>query len=213
MKSVSGLVMIVVAALLAASPASAYEVDLTVWNATQLVPTGNFVKVVINGNTVTFSWEGGANNFATAKNMLDIFWDQAVQNSGPATAPDYVVRHNPSGNAGAFNNANGYPTYVEDAGDHGGDTILTETFTFPRNLATNLTADDFVVHVQYGDGCRDDDSGFAGGSGAMKGGPRPSSHSSCVDPVPEPMTVFLGGTGLLVFGYVARKRLFSRFAS
>jgi hypothetical protein len=29
-------------------------------------------------------------------------------------------------------------------------------------------------------------------------------------PVPEPMTMFLGGTGLLALGYAARKRLFSR---
>jgi len=28
-------------------------------------------------------------------------------------------------------------------------------------------------------------------------------------PVPEPVTMFLGGTGLLILGYVARKRLFA----
>jgi len=35
-------------------------------------------------------------------------------------------------------------------------------------------------------------------------------------PVPEPVTMFLGGTGLLILGYVARKRLFAvggRFAA
>ena len=32
----------------------------------------------------------------------------------------------------------------------------------------------------------------------------------CCTPVPEPITMFLGGTGLLALGYAARKRLFSR---
>lgn len=41
-----------------------------------------------------------------------------------------------------------------------------------------------------------------------------SSDGTCGStPIPEPMTMFLGGTGLLALGYAGRKRLFSRFAS
>jgi hypothetical protein len=151
----------------------------------------------------------GPQDIETAVSLKDIFWDQKVQQSGPATGgPQYLVEGNPSGQAAGFNPEHGYPTYVTKAslppetpscgGACGERTVLTETFTFAGDLAAGLTASDFVVHVQY----RGGGSGFIGG---LPG-------TTAATPAPEPVTMFLGGTGLLALAYAGRKRLFSRFA-
>jgi hypothetical protein len=81
---------------------------------------------------------------------------------------------------------------------------VTVSFTFANNLdATLFTASDFALHVQYNNGC----SGFVDGTNVAT-----DSNTNCT-PVPEPLTVFLGGTGLVALAFAGRKRLFSRFAS
>lgn len=61
-------------------------------------------------------------------------------------------------------------------------------------------------------------SQFGGETSGLSGNPCGGTPSACtnndgfeewaVSPVPEPGTMILGGTGLILFGYVARKRLF-----
>ena len=201
MKSVSALVLIVVTVFLAAPPASAYLVTLDTWNTTQINGTGDHIDVTISGSTIEFKYVAGATPPGTAKNMLDIFWDFSSPVSTSNT-DSYTIGPVVANATDGFNGSHGYGPYVVDAGNPGGSTILDVTFTFASALPTTLVANDFVVHVQYTNGC----SGFVGGTGDG-GGPSTGSNGSCT-PVPEPMTMFLGGTGLLVMGYVARKRLF-----
>jgi hypothetical protein len=43
-------------------------------------------------------------------------------------------------------------------------------------------------------------------------GTTPATETAQLDPVPEASTMFLGGTGLILFGFVARKSIFRRSA-
>jgi hypothetical protein len=76
-------------------------------------------------------------------------------------------------------------------------TLNTSTVTFTPNDVTRHAM--FAAHVRYSGGC----SGFVSdGAHAV-----PLDSSTGCTPVPEPITMALGATGLLAMGYAARKYL------
>lgn len=211
------LVMLIVGAiavLLLAGPAGAYLLTLSDWNQAALELAGDKVTVNVSGSTITFTWVDG-NGLPPAATQLDtLFWSQTVATAGGNTC--CPTSSNPAGYTykGAsgfdgFTPSNGYPNgYTIEADWPNNTNVTAVTFTFANSLsATTFTANDFVVHVKYGSGC----SGFVGGPGTGGSGPPfGDANAGCTatTPVPEPITMFLGGTGLLTLGYAARKRLF-----
>lgn len=207
MKVVRVLVALVGLAVLMVAPpiAAAYDVLLTQWNVTQLNTAGDSVKVTISGNTITFLWQEGDGISPAGANLKHLYWSLAVFTEGGGTGTgtgDYTALTDCGINGCQ---AAGFGKYRVKAVDDSPDTktIGPVSFTFANSLtdaaSTTFTATDFVVHVQYDLNC----SGFVDGSN----GGTPTSSGNCT-PVPEPMTVFLGGTGLLIMGYFVRKRLF-----
>ena len=215
MKSGSALVMIAVAVFLVAPPASAlvYDYYLTNWNVTELSAAGDKIHVQVNGTQVTFTRVDGNSPDPAASNLDSISYTLDIHtNSGSSLAAGHtttdpcaaVIGGNPNGlcTADGF----GVQIWQDQAADR--DTSAGSRQTMVLNFATDLpsgldtAAHSFALHVQNGDKC----SGFVDGSGV------PTSNSACT-PAPEPITMFLGGTGLLALGYAGRKRLFSRLAS
>ena len=206
----------IAAALLFVAPVGAYLLDLTQWNESALELTGDHVTVTVAGsagnNTIVFTWVSGDGATPPTANDLDeIFWTAAVATAGgTATSPLYTVGIPKAKATDGFNTTNGYPAYTVQASD-GASKTKTATFTFANDLsATSFTANDFVARVTYDLSC----GGFVGGPGTGGSGPpfNDPANAGCT-PVPEPITMFLGGTGLLILGYIARKRLFRQFAS
>jgi len=79
---------------------------------------------------------------------------------------------------------------------------LGGTTTFTANGTPTPNAQ-FAAHVTFSGGCE----------GWVSDGTTSASSNSNCTPVPEPITIFLGGTGLLGMAWAGRKRLFGRFAS
>ena len=211
MKRASTLVMIVTAALLMASPASAYDFYMTQWNTTELNTAGDSIHVVVSGNTITFTWVDGNATGPSATNLQQVWWSTAVHTlAGLGTATGYTTS-DPCGNQGPNHDqctADGFGQFRAEGVDDdssSGSRQTSITFTFDNSLdSTSFTAEDFALHVQYSNSC----SGYVDGS-IDAGSINPNSNCT---PVPEPLTMFLGGTGLFALGYAGRKRLFGRFA-
>ncbi len=211
MKSVSALVIIVAAIFLAALPASAYVVTLDTWNVQQLQNSGDVVTVNITGSSATFTFVSGGGITNTFQAMFKIFFQPDVFSGGDSITgvPSPYSLSCGSASGGGSCQADGFlvnPAAAEYATPNGGPgKPASATFTFASALPSGLDKTDFDVHVTYSGSC----SGFV--DGTLKGSA--TSDTSCT-PVPEPMTMFLGGTGLLALGYAARKRLFGgRLAS
>ena len=210
MKRVLGALLVAGLMCVTVTPASAYTVTLDVWNTTQLQASGDTVTVDISGNTITFTFSSGGGLTNTFQAMQNIGFQPAVFGTGNtvtgASSPYTLSCGTATGSASSTGTCNedGFavnPALVEYSTPNGGPgNPLVATFTFANNVVAGLTSSDFDVHVTYSGSC----SGWV--DGTLSGSP--GSDSSCT-PVPEPMTMFLGGTGLLVMGYVARKRLFS----
>ncbi len=215
MKSVSALVMMVVAVFLVRPPASAlvYDYYLTNWNVSELNAAGDKIHAQVDGTQVTFTRADG-NSFDPAASNLESIWYtlDLHTDSGSGLAAGYtttdpcaaVIDGNPNGLCTA--DGVGVQIWRSQAADS--DTSAgsrqTVVLTFATDLPSGLdtAAHSFARHVQYGDNC----------SGSVDGSAVPASNVTCT-PAPEPITMFLGGTGLLALGYAGRKRLFSRLAS
>jgi hypothetical protein len=187
------------------TPASAYTVTLNVWNVTEIQASGDTITVDINGDNVTFTFVSGGGLTNTFQAMKDIFFQPDVFAGGNSIigVPSPYALSCGSASGGGNCQADGFlanPAAAEYSTPAGNTGPISATFTFASALPGDLTSSSFDVHVTYSGSC----SGFV--DGTLKGSP--SSDSGCT-PVPEPMTMFLGGTGLLVMGYVARKRLFA----
>jgi hypothetical protein len=199
-----GVTLLLTAVSMTAPPAvQAYTVTLTQWNTTELEAAGDTVTVNISGNTISFTWNDGNGVPPSATNLLTIAWSADVVAQGGAASPtgDYTTFD-------ADQNADGFGKFKVSVDDSNPSSkTLTVTFTFANNFANDnsLTAEDFALHVQYSNNC----SGWVSGTNIDT-----SSNANCTAStvVPEPLTVFLGGTGLLAMGYLGRKRLFPRFA-
>jgi len=215
MKSASALVMIVVAVFLVAPPASAlvYDYYLTNWNVIELNTAGDKIHAQIDATQVTFTRVDGNSLDPVASNLesnwytLDIHTNSASGLAARYTTTDpcaAVIGGKPNG----LCTADGFGVQIWQ--DHPADSdtsagsrqtvVLNSATDLPRGLDT--AAHSFALHIQYGENC----------SGSVDGSAAPTSNSACT-PAPEPITMFLGGTGLLALGYAGRKRLFSRLAS
>ena len=193
----------------AAAASAAYTVDLTTWNVTQLQSSGDHVTVDISGSTATFTFVSGGGLTNTFQAMQNIAFQPAVFGTGntlqTASSP-YTLSCGTNGPATSSTagtcNEDGFltnPAIVEYSTPNGGPgNPTTATFTFANALPTGLTSSAFDVHVTYSGNC----SGWV--DGTLSGSA--SSNTNCT-PVPEPITMFLGGTGLALLGYAARKRL------
>jgi len=209
------LVMVVAAVFLGVPPASAvvYDFFLTQWNVTELNTAGDKVHVEISGKTVTFTWVDGNSIDPAAFNLQNIWYTLGVQGvAGTGTATGYTTADPcgvvSMGNPNGLCTADGFGQFRGEAIDLDpsvGSRQTSVVLTFANDLASGLDANAFALHVQYNSGC----SGFVDGT---IGGSSITSQSACT-PVPEPITMFLGGTGLLILGYAARKRLFRQFTS
>ena len=215
MKSASALVMIVVAVFLLAPPASALVHDyyLTNWNVIELNTAGDKIHAQVDATQVTFTRVDGNSLDPVASNLesnwytLDIHTNSASGLAARYTTTDpcaAVIGGKPNGPCTA--DGVGVQIWQDQPADS--DTSAGSRQTVAVNSATDLprgldtAAHSFALHVQSGENC----SGSVDGSGA------PASNSACT-PAPEPITMFLGGTGLLALGYAGRKRLFSLLAS
>ena len=183
------------------TPASAYIVTLNTWNVQQLQDSGASVTVNIVGNTITFSFNQGslANTFQAMDNIFfqpNVFPNTITGNDGSYTLECGTASGGGSCNADGFSINPAAAKYGTDNGGPGHPS--TVQFTFANPVVAGLTSSDFDVSVTFGGSC----SGFVDGS--LRGSP--TSNTNCT-PVPEPITMFLGGTGLAILGYAARKRL------
>jgi hypothetical protein len=117
-----------------------------------------------------------------------------------------------------FDSSDGLPTRFNDSDVAvvvftytGTGTFNADSFNFLSTPAGGAGPFHAASHVQ---GIPTNDcSGWI--SDTVAGSSNATTSGSCGGtPVPEPMTMFLGGTGLLTLGYAARKRLFGgRLAS
>ncbi len=198
MKSVSALVMMVVAVFLVGPPASAlvYDYYLTNWNVSELNAAGDKIHAQVDGTQVTFTRADGNSFDPAASNLESIWYTLDIHtDSGSGLAAGYtttdpcaaVIGGDPNG----LCTADGFGVQIWQ-----GQPADSDTSAGSRQTVL------FALHVQYGDNC----------SGSVDGSAVPASNVTCT-PAPEPITMFLGGTGLLALGYAGRKRLFSRLAS
>src|SRR5262249_17905992 len=180
----------------------------TVWNVSQLQSSGDVVHVDITGNTITFTWTPGSPGLTNTFQAMDqIAFQHAVFGSGGNTITS-AVGTSPSGTytlscgtttGGGSCNEDGFLTnpagaeYSTTNGGPGHPTVAT--FTFASSVVDGLTQNAFDVHVTFSGNC----SGWV--DGTLSGSA--SSNTNCsATPVPEPMTVFLGGTGLIALAFI-----------
>ena len=215
MKSVSALVMIAVAVFLVAAPASAvvYDHYLSNRSVTELNTAEDKIHVQIDGTQVPSTRVDGNSLDPAASNLESIWYTLDIHtDSGPGLAAGYTTT-DPcaaviAGNPTRLCTPDGFGVQIWRGQAADSDTSAGSRRTVVLNSATDLpsgldtAAHYFALHVQYGDNC----SGSVDGSGVR------TSNSAC-PPAPEPITMFLGGTGLLALGYAGRKRLLSRLAS
>jgi hypothetical protein len=203
-----GMLGTAVIMLLVISPVAAfasYSFDLDVWNTQQLADSGDKVTVTIDGADVTFTFVSGGTLSNTFQAMFNIGFDTpdfAGGNSITGVPSGYSLTCGTAAGGGSCTE-DGFasnPMAAEYSTNNGGPGHpSTATFTFANSLPLTLDKTTFAVHVTYSGSC----SGWV--DGALSGSA--GSDTGCT-PVPEPITMFLGGTGLLTLGYAARKRLF-----
>jgi hypothetical protein len=105
-------------------------------------------------------------------------------------------------------NADGFGDFNSNRNqDSVGTSGISSPIVFTLGGLTTFTPNgnsaNFVAHVTFSGGCE----------GWVSDGTASASSNSNCTPVPEPITIFLGGTGLLGMAWAGRKRLFGRFAT
>jgi len=185
--------------------------ELIVANVNQLNPPLGSIDVrvtwdntVSGGTGTTLSVQFVSSSAGTPKFIEEFGYNSSVAVSSVSDGTSNSSKW--SGKTAS--NIDGFGTFATDEsrpvlGDTFGITSAV-VFTLASQITSidkNSAGTEFVAHVGgFDSGC----SAFVGEKGST-----PGSHddTNCAA-VPEPITMFLGGTGLLALGYAARKRLF-----
>lgn len=215
MKSMRPLVMIVVAVFLMAPPVSAvvYDIYLTSGNVPESNGAGDEMHVQVHSTQVTSmpvdenSLDAAAPNLESVAYRLDIHTNSALGLAVGYTTADpcaAVMGGNPNGlctpDGSGLQIRRGQAADSDTSAGVRQPVVLSFATDPPSGADTAVHSS--ALHAQYGDS----------GSRLVDGGAVPTS-SSAWTPAPEPITMFLGGTGLLALAYAGRRRLFSRLAS
>src|SRR5215471_3206732 len=185
--------------------------DLTVANVSQLNPPAGSIDLkvtwdntVSGGTGTTLSVQFVSSTAGTPKFIEEFGYNSSVAVTSVSDGTANSSKWSGTSNA----NIDGFGTFATDESRAVlGDTFgITSAIVFTlasqiTSIPLNSTNTEFVAHVGgFDSGC----SAFVGEGGSTV---TPGSNTSCAA-VPEPITMFLGGTGLITLGYAARKRLF-----